>query len=468
MKKKRFDISNELLGNIFLLISILCCLYIILSDVNSDIFFILANGRYILENDNLFPTTLFYSMHDNLPTVIQQPLFSVISYLLYSLFGFGSIRMFSCICMLVSCVLLLMIFRDTKARYTRLMITAVYLLMFSTIFCGRPVQLSLIAFLLEIYLLDKGIFDASPIMILKAVILFALSMLVLLSHAAFYPFFIALLLFFVIRNRVVYSQNTVVYLGTVVLSFIFSFITPYGYRLPFYVFLSYPAANNGGFIKELSRPPVLSSYGIFLIIMLVILIKNLDKVPLLDALLVFVGSILLALHVRNFWLFGVFTIPFICQLVSDKDLHPVQTKKGFPVPICVFIALCVAIVTFLGDVEVKDSSVTPVMAAEYLQDKDGNVFTEFNNGAYFEFCGLNSFIDARPELYSKAISQKADIYSEYLSLLSDHDFDYNDFIEKYDFKYMVATKDTPLYLYLKISGFERVVDGNGYALFEVY
>ena len=86
----------------------------------------------------------------------------------------------------------------------------------------------------------------------------------------------------------------------------------------------------------------------------------------------------------------------------------------------------------------------------------------------FEFNGIDAYIDARPELYSKKINGKKDVYLEFVELSLLDNFDYNSFIKGYGFKYLIAADDSKIGLYLRFrKGYEKILDGNGYSMYEV-
>ena len=104
----------------------------------------------------------------------------------------------------------------------------------------------------------------------------------------------------------------------------------------------------------------------------------------------------------------------------------------------------------------------------YVDEKDVKIYSDFNMGAFLEFNGFNSYIDARPELYSKKINGKEDIYNEFIELSLLDNFDYNGFINKYSFKYLLTEDGSKLSFYLNYrKGYEKILTGNGYSLYRV-
>ena len=93
------------------------------------------------------------------------------------------------------------------------------------------------------------------------------------------------------------------------------------------------------------------------------------------------------------------------------------------------------------------------------------MFTEFDDGSYYEYHGYKCYIDSRAEVFIKSINHKEDIFHEYY-LLFTKKLDYNTFINKYNFDYMVVNKDSGLYDYLlKKDIYELVLTSNDRCLF---
>jgi len=472
MDKKNYNILDDaLMGSLLLSISIFACFYYVFNNINSDLYFLLANGRYICENQNLFPTFLPNSIHNNLPTVIQQPLFSLISWLCFEMLSFFGVHLLSGLCVLICSVVLFSLFKDAEHVFIRYLLTSLFLLAFCSSFSSRPSEVTVTLLLLEILLFNSSFLGSG---LIRALVLFLLSLLQLLMHAAFYPFFLGIMAFFIVRVFYTSRKVELPCIIAFILSFVSSTFTPYGIKLPLYLFISYPAASYGGYIKELKALPFFSVYTVFVIALLIYVYKTYKSCNVMDLILAFLGIFLLGMHLRNFYIFGIFSVPYMLSSLnaykSDNKRHNTGYLKTKVLPY--FFALVFTIVFFFTATtanDIKDSSVTPIAAAAYLKDKGNTrIFTEFNNGAFFEFMGIRAYIDARPELYQKVLNETDDIYMEYLSLYSDDVFDYNDFISKYGFDYIVASNNTSFYYYLKFSDVAHpVVKGNGYELFEV-
>ena len=117
----------------------------------------------------------------------------------------------------------------------------------------------------------------------------------------------------------------------------------------------------------------------------------------------------------------------------------------------------------------EDSVLTPIVAADYLDlvaRQKAVLYTEFNNGAYMEWRGYQVYMDARPELFQTEINGQEDVYTEYVNV-QNGTIDYAEFLDKYGFTYLIVSDGALLGMYLSLdTGYEVVVEGNGYTMYE--
>ena len=129
------------------------------------------------------------------------------------------------------------------------------------------------------------------------------------------------------------------------------------------------------------------------------------------------------MHLRNliYAYFGI--LLFSCEL-TKSFYHEIKNMIYGVVVFSIFagsIAFSwIGISEKVLDYKQEDNLYSPVKAIAYLEkheDKDVKVFTEFNNGAYFEWSGYRCFVDPRPELYFKKLNHKEDVFKEYQKLI---------------------------------------------------
>ena len=119
----------------------------------------------------------------------------------------------------------------------------------------------------------------------------------------------------------------------------------------------------------------------------------------------------------------------------------------------------------------SDTLTKPVLAVEYLNSLDREpdeitLFTGMNQGAFMELNGYKVYMDARPELYTGKINGKEDVWDEYIDLIKNK-MDFEEFTNKYRFTHLIVEKKMCYSVYLEYnSDYTKILDGNGYALFE--
>lgn len=463
-------LSFGLMEGVILFIGLFVCIYVSCRKLNTDIFFIINNGRYIVENKGFFPTTLFSTIHEDFYTIIQQPLWSTVLYLLFRNLGIASLPVFFSVFPFISLFLLLKIFKY-GSPFKRACLSSFILILICLAFTGRPSSFSVTNILFNFYILE-GIKD-KVLSERKALFLLPSLLLELLCHASFFPILIFIQLSYMaglhLKDRVLRFKYVLI---SIFLSVVFGVCSPYGIKLPLYSFYSYGSASYGNLIAELKRPSILSTYTLVIIIAALLILWQLINRHADGVLLTFFGICALLLHVRNLYLLGVLLVPLLRSLSAydTEDVKGSRLTIRFFVPIAVTIFYAFYVSTFFIRYAVADGPLTPASACSYIleNDRSSRVYSDFNMGAYLEFCGMDSYIDARPELYFKKINGKEDVYLEFVELSLLDNFDYNGFIDKYRFEYMITADSTKLKMFLDYrKGYEKILEGNGYSLYRV-
>ena len=463
--KKMFTF-DRLLEGMILSISLFGCAIVAFQTINPDLFFILNTGKHIYEAKRLFPTTLFSSVHDGFATVIQQPLYSLIIYLLFNVLGLMAIPVIGIFSAVLCLILFYVLFKPIRQRTIRIVLSSVLLLLCCFAFTGRPFGITINLLLLTILVLEKvhsGTMVASLLLI-------PISFLQLVCHAAFYPFVILLSIVYLvslIRKKV--GDDIYLFIFNIGVSVIVSLCTPYGIKLPLYVLFSYKAAAVDVNILELARPSILSVHGIVIAFFLFLLLKTYKNVQPFRTVLLLLGIIFACMHLRNLYLLCVFAVPYLRRAASgyDSDEGEQDNTLVLFIPLITLLLLFGICSVKYADRAITDSTSTPVGGAEYLKDKESlRVFTNFNNGAFMEYCGFNVYIDARPELFTKVMNGQRDVLSEYMELYLGYGFDYESFLKYYDFDYLIVDEESHLNEYLMFSGQKPCYTGNGYLVYK--
>ncbi len=448
----------------------------VLQRINPDVYFLINNGNHILETGNLFPTIAFSTLHEGLDVVLQQPLYSLIIALFFKVLGIRGIVIFAMICLILAAALLYLLAKPLKGTMLLGFVSASFCLM-PFVFIGRPFMVTCLHFLISANILERV--KEHKISDNYLFILFPVSILELLSHAAFYPLILLFFTCYLVRKNDITDTRDMYYKLKIVLvvlaSFAVSFATPYRTKLPLYLFYSYESAAGSALsISELKAPPIFSLYGLYAFLMIVLLIYMTRKADGVHYLLTFFGFCFLMLHTRNYMIATLFVLPLfkdLCMYIETegilKDCHIRQQAVGIFVSLTMLAAGIIITVDY-PKYAIADNSYTPLRAVKYLDEQDHVVlYNGFNQGAFLEFMGYDTYIDARPELYTKQLCGK-DILDEYLHIKTDAGFDYAGFISRYGFTHLLLDKHSLFFVYLDNSpGFEKIIDYQKYALFEV-
>lgn len=460
---------------------------------NSDTFFIIATGEHIVENGAV-PTVNPFVIHDGFITIVQQWLFDVLIYHIHDIGGNFGLYLYSAAVLFVTLFMMYKFFglysKNTKLKLLLLSFCSVLASIFVV---ARPTSLSFLMCLSTVMVMES--YRKAK----KRRILFALPIFSLITiniHASMWPMLFVLIIPFIfpdslpkiksqgISGLTQYMREWFCKWKWVLLAMagmlIAGFINPNSVNGMTYVFMSYGSATSSNLISELKSPVVASFIGIIIVISLLLWFKYLDKFRgKMDFAKFYMASgtlILAAMHNRNLWFlfFGITPLLFV---FFDKITWKTKSKEK-PTGVYAILNvcyLCIVLVLSLlpigyGSLAVKDSYISPVQAAAYLDDLNKNdvvLFTEFNNGAYMELCGHKVYIDARPELFQEKINGKEDIYEEYILVRSGL-VDFEEFFSKYQFTHLLVDDGTPLSGFLKsFDSCELVVDGSGYCLYEV-
>ena len=467
---------------------------------DSDTFFLMATGRYIIEN-GVVPTINPFVIHEGFQIIVQQWLFDVAVYGAYSALGNFGLFLFVSSAYIISLVLLYKYFNlFTKNELAKGIMMLTIGLLYIPYGVARPTSISFIVMLSLLYCMEQyrqtnkvGYLIPLPV----------LSLIELNIHSAMWPMMFVMMMPYVfpltlLRKRNFkenakqwFTRNKLILLMMLIMLAI-GFINPNGIAGMTYVLSSYGSATGGIAIAELLPPNTNTAQGLAILAAVAFLAcyvyKNKHKLSdtTYDMQTEFTrfamatGVLILAcMHYRNIWYLYLGATPVILEMISNIKINIKKPKwlttfRQAELTI-VSLILTAFLICFMFSISTyssgtaKDSEMAPYEAAEHLdklENKDIQLFTEFNNGAFMEWRGYKVYMDARPELFQTKVNGQADIYSEYCSVRSGK-INYEEFLDKYNFTHLIVTKNTVFNMYLKLSDtYKAVVDGNGYTLYE--
>ena len=482
LNKKLYHFLGEHLWLWITLFSLMITYFVLsIQCMDNDGWFILANGRYILEHG--IPYKNPFTWMKGLDVVLQQWAYSVVVYSIYQWFKVPGIFLFCCL-LHVACMILF--FKIAKLKQvdikTALVLSSVMFLIGSSFLSIRPTFITVLLLLWQVYVLEQYRQDKKAWKLWQLILI---SLLEINFHAAIWPFhFVMLLPYLVPPIENIFVQfkpkdySIKPFLIVIPMMAAAGFLNPYRIDGIKYVFLSYGKELKDAGIVELAAPSFQSSGLVFLLLLAVILCWiALHREEKIDAPFFYIlcgTAIMGTMHLRNliYAYFGI--LLFLCEMVRQNK----QTVKRMIYGNLVF-AVFLGTIAFAWsgisgkvlDYKQDDDVYSPVKAIAYLdehEEKDVKVFTEFNNGAYFEWSGYKCFVDPRPELYFKKLNHKADIFQEYQELITTTEPEKIDaFFDKYQCDYACISKNSSLNLYLSMQeNWEAVVSSEEYVLYQ--
>lgn len=465
---------NVSLGFLFLLLPVFFILFVDYAKTVNDVWFLFSHGKYVLEHG--FPHTEFLTIHENLHFVMQQWGFSVIIFLIYKFTGNIGVYFFI---FFINLLILFFLYKlcmllSSNNKYFSCLIAAITDLFLEMVFIApRPQLISLLLLIITIYILEL-FFSGKA----KSIWFIPLISLILINiHAAYWPMlFIVILPYLAESLFFLFKKNDKKLYNLLIIFFIailMGFINPYGIEAMIYSFYSYGIEEFNVLIREMHpvafKGPssvIVPSLIILLVIIvnLLFIIKNRKNVSI-HQLLLFLGfSFMAFLNLKNFAFLIIGTIPFLVCFF----------KKNFKSEISIFIILTflpIFLIIFLINNNqkqylIRDDKNSKIV--DYL-DKNANkkikLYTDFDDGSYYEYHGYKCYIDSRAEVFIKSINHKEDIFHEYYLLFTGK-IKYENFINKYNFDYMVINKKSDLYKYISHGDvYKKVITSNDRCLF---
>lgn len=459
---------------------------------NSDTYFIIDAGKYIVENGTV-PTTNPFVIHEGFGVIIQQWLFDVLMYGVYRIGGWTGVFVYSIIILGIAAVAMYRFFGLYSQNKTlKVILLSICIAVGSAFAVARPTSLSFLMCLSVVAVMETYRRNNKWHVLLWLPLI---SLLTINIHAAMWPMLFVLIMPFIFPGKMPDFKSDGIGKGiaaffkewftkwkwvllAMICMVIVGFVNPNGLNGIGYLVLSYGSATNGR-IAELEPPMMLSYYGMWVLLSFALLVlyvytrkRNMDMTNFYMA----AGTLVMAmLHMRNLWFLFFGATPLFLTMLDGVQRKKHKERRVTAVSLIAdFYGVCLVVALafiFCGtiSVDIEDDILSPVKAVEYLDShnkEDIVLYTGFNNGAYMEMNGYKVYMDARPELFQKKINGKEDIYSEYLNVINGL-CDYEAFFDKYEFTHMIVEDGTVLSGFLRAyDGYREVVIGNGYVLYE--
>ena len=441
---------------IYILLFTIPAIYILFSKMlDNDLWYILAEGRYIVQN-GLYKVDVL-SIHRGLDIVVQNWGASAIFWLIFDYFGEIGIITLVLVCNFAICTLLYkicMIISDNKKWLSLIIMLISDLFLASFYLVTRPQIISYVLLLYLIYILEVYIHKHNK------KILWIIPVISLIQINLHSSLWLMLFLFIIpyLLDGIKWKKfnfegyNILPILWPTLVAVPTGLLNPYGYKAITFIFGSFMDKSMHLVVKELSSFSFSYSIGkcVFAVIVAIIVAISLYKKGNLKIryLCLILGTMLLGfISIKGFsHFFLVSFFPFACYF-KDMTIKKISIKKWLVALYKYGIAtLAIASIIVVFGLYAKNSKNISLAngTSEALHTlsllanpKTSKVYASFNNGGCVEYAGFKSYIDPRAEVYLKRNNHKEDILKEFYDLQTGQ-LNLLNFIQKYNFTHILT------------------------------
>lgn len=461
LRRRKIDYEKLILTVVMLLPIVIVSL-----NLDNDFWFLLNHGRYIVENG--FPVTEPFTIHAGMEFMIQQWLFDVILYYLFTAFGKAGVMAFIFLCALLVLYLtfrLCMLLSGRKFCLSALLTTVCCLFMCLWYMVSRPQIITYLVLLTQLLCMEKYARSGKWKYLIPLPLL---SVLQVNAHAAMWWMMIAFALPYLVESlnfKWFRNEDTGLRKGPLLIALgamlAVGPVNPYGIRAILYVLRSIQNKTIGAKIMEMAPPDLGNMNGVifFVLLFLVVLCYVLNRKGRFQVryVLLTLGTTLLALmsikSIAYFIMGTLIPLAYYLKNLGDKLVLGAKEKPRQLQLLAGFMTLVLAASVFVAwDMYDGEKDYPPTKAAvEYLKEhedtSDVRLYVDFYNGGYAEYCGFKAYIDPRAEVFLEVNNKKEDIFEEFISLQAGR-IHYQEFLEKYSFTHILLTEGDALDVYL--------------------
>lgn len=457
--------NRKLIHIIFFLIPIILS-FICVYTVDNDIWYLLSEGRYIVQNGIYHVDPL--SMHEGFDVVVQNWASASLFWLVFSFLGKSGLLLMVVVVNFLICLLMYkicMLLSNKNFILSLLLMLVNDLVLIRHYLVTRPQILSFIILLSLIYLLELYIkTNNSKYLITIPVLSIAEANL----HASLWLMIFLFMIPYIIDGMKLRYINTQKYrlkplLITFFLSLLTGLINPYGYKIVIFIFNSFFNQIMHLLINELHSYSFSFSglnfltYCVVTVTLLAYIYFRKGKIRIRYICLYF-GTLLLGLMsykgLNCFFLVAIFPFAYFFKDLFPRSMEGIRQSfvKVFNILTPIICLLCIAAfisISIYGfkNFEMDNDARRVFNELDKYTEKGQKIYSSFNYGGYAEFRGYKPYIDPRAEVFLKSNNHKEDILSEFY-LLSTGKKKYKTFINKYNFEYMLINHDDALVLYM--------------------
>lgn len=475
MSKERFGWIKKQKWLKYLIIFLLPVVMVLLlrTQVDNDSWFVLAEGREIVENG--IYTTDALSMHEGLKVVVQNYGFAAVFWLVYSAFGLAGLFVGMILFyILVEWLLykIFMLISDKNEILSLILMTVASMLLGLLFVTTRAQMVSYVIFLTVVYILERYAKKGEKKLLVAIPFL---SLIQINLHGSVWLMLFLAMGAFIFDSRIErYSVKPLIV--TAVISFAVGLINPYGLDMILFVIKSY----SGGTIQRLvaeMKPFDLGAWFNWILyagIAMVVLMGFYGKEKEVKAryLMMFIGLLGLGLNTIKGMSYVILVMFLSVAAMYRKAVFP-KFKKPRVIRWAIVGEMVFAVIV-VGEVswflkrdltwlrEAPDDALVEVVN---ILDKEValegrktlKVYTGYNDGGYLEFRGYKPYLDPRAEVFLEVNNKKEDILAEYINLREGRS-DKKEFLKKYEFDYLVVRGEYDLFYADEVEGFETIFD----------
>lgn len=461
MNKNTWKPPIWLFIGMFLFPLVLTLIYI--RSLDNDIWYLLSEGRYIVQNGIYHIDPL--SMHEGLSVVVQNWLSASIFWIIFEAFGEMGLLTMVLICNFFICFLLYkicMLISDRNYVLSLLIMFICDITLVSHFIVTRPQVFSFIILLSVIYVSELYVKTENKKYLIWLPIL---SVIEANLHASLWWMIFLFTLPYVIDSFKIPFCKTQGYKKAplfiaIGIALVAGLINPYGYKIMTFIFTSYGDTYMHSYISELL--PFNFSSGLskhmFIVIMAIAFCYVFFREGKIRIryLCLFAGTLLLGFMsikgFSHFILVSFFPLAYFFKDIFPKDFSGLDklAKSIINYALVGFTFISLGAFSYLyysapKRVELKhDGSGAIDALVKNFDPVTSKVYSSFNNGGYVEFRGFKPYIDPRAELYLKKNNHKADIFKENYNLQHGN-IAISDFIKKYNFTHLFIQDSDILY-----------------------
>lgn len=435
---------------------------------DNDIWFLLNHGKYLVTSG--FPKFEPFTIHSGMQFIMQQWLFDLIIWLLYSYFGkFGVISFVFCVAIVITVLLYrLCMLLSNNQTYLSIIITAISSLIISMWFIvTRPQVLTYLLIITEILVLEKFMQQK------KAKNLFVLTILSILQiniHSSMWmmifvflaPYIAEELLYSIKEKKIRRTLSHLLIVSAIMA--ISGFINPYGIEAMSYIFNSYGNNIISLAVSEMAVPDIKAFTGfVFYLLVIAIcfiyILNKQGKTRFRYILLTLGTTILTLMNIKSIPYFVIGSVIPLAYFLKNKASSITfsnsnkKKDRNLIVILVVFLILIFITCIFAISAEYDEKNDYPPLkdAIDSLANSENRenivLYTDYYNGGYAEYVGIKCYIDARAEVFLETINKKENIFNEFIELQNGK-LHYKDFLQKYNFTHLLVGSDDTLEVFL--------------------